>query len=98
MANLNVQHTEPISEYNSPMSMGARIKENRLRLGLTQEQLGEKVGVSKVAVSLWESDTTENIRLQTFLALCDILQCDPHYLIFGPGRGAEVQKEKHSAG
>jgi len=37
-------------------SLGKRIQAARKRLGLTQEQLAEKLGVSGQAVSKWESD------------------------------------------
>ena len=37
-------------------SLGKRIQAARKRLGMTQEQLAEKLGVSGQAVSKWESD------------------------------------------
>ena len=37
-------------------TLGKRIAELRKRKGMTQEQLGEKVGVSAQAVSKWEND------------------------------------------
>lgn len=38
------------------MTLGQRIQEHRLRLELSQEGLGEKLGVSRQAVSKWEAD------------------------------------------
>lgn len=38
------------------MTMGQRIAERRKRLGISQEGLGEKLDVSRQAVSKWESD------------------------------------------
>lgn len=38
------------------MTLGQRIQEGRLRLGLSQEGLGERLGVSRQAVSRWEAD------------------------------------------
>ena len=38
------------------MTLGQRIQEHRLRLELSQEALGEKMGVSRQAVSKWEAD------------------------------------------
>lgn len=37
-------------------TLGSRIKQHRKRLGLTQEQLAERMGVSPQAVSKWEND------------------------------------------
>lgn len=39
-------------------TLGKRIMQNRKRLGLTQEQLAEKMNVSAQAVSKWENDQT----------------------------------------
>lgn len=38
------------------MTFGARLKARRGDLGLTQDELGEAIGVSKAAISRWESD------------------------------------------
>lgn len=40
----------------SDMTMGQRIAEERRKLALSQEGLGEKMGVSRQAISKWESD------------------------------------------
>lgn len=77
-------HTEPIGHNGHMETMGDRIKQLRLSHGLTQEQLGKRVGVSKVAVSLWESSQVQNVKLATFLRLCETLHTSPHYLLFGP--------------
>lgn len=37
-------------------TLGKRISENRKRLGLTQDQLAEKLGITAQAVSKWEND------------------------------------------
>ena len=38
------------------MTMGQRIAEERKKLGISQEALGEKMGVSRQAISKWEAD------------------------------------------
>jgi len=40
------------------LTTGQKIAECRKRLGLSQEALGEKTGVSRQAISKWESDST----------------------------------------
>jgi transcriptional regulator with XRE-family HTH domain len=68
--------------------MGQRIKRLRDARGWTQGQLAELTGVTVSAVSQWELDLTENVKLVPFLRLAKVLETDPHYLVFGPGRGA----------
>ena len=38
------------------MTLGEKIKEARKQAGLSQEQLSEKLGVSRSAVAKWETD------------------------------------------
>lgn len=74
-------------------TMGQRIKQMRDQRGWTQTQLADLVGVTVSAVSQWELDQTENVKLLPFLRLAKLFETDPHYLVFGPGRGAsELQK------
>lgn len=40
--------------YEVSTAVGARIRQVRLGLGLTQRELGEAVGVGQAAVSCWE--------------------------------------------
>ena len=40
--------------------MGNRIRDLRIAAGLTQEQLGEKVGLQKSAIAKYENGKTEN--------------------------------------
>ena len=89
MFNANASTIErPLRDNEVVETMGDRIRTLRQARGLTQERLGRLCGVSKVAVSLWESGATKNLKLQPFLAACEALGTDPHFLIFGPSRGA----------
>jgi DNA-binding XRE family transcriptional regulator len=87
ITNHECKDDRPSPGYAEPMeTMGNRIKTLRLARGLTQEQLGERVGgVSKVTVSQWETGASQNMNLKTFLLLCDELGTTPRYLVFGPG-------------
>jgi transcriptional regulator with XRE-family HTH domain len=70
-------------------SMGQRIKRLRESRNWTQTALADLVGVTVSAVSQWELDQTENVKLVPFLRLAAVLETDPHYLVFGPGRGVQ---------
>jgi transcriptional regulator with XRE-family HTH domain len=73
-------------------TMGTRIRTLREAKGLTQAQLAEKVGVTKGAVSAWETGYAKNLRLQTFLRLLDVLGVSkPEYLIWGTDRNRSGQ-------
>lgn len=61
--------------------MGTRIRTRRKELGLTQKALGEKVGVSRVAVTYWERDG--DIDGENLLALADALGKSPAWVKHG---------------
>ncbi len=68
-------------------TMGQRIKRMREQKGWSQTELADQVGVTFSAVSQWERDETENVKLLPFLRLAKLFETDPHYLVFGPSRG-----------
>lgn len=83
----NVEHANEQVTYTGDMqTMGDRIKLLRQAKGWSQSQLADRVGVTAGAISHWESGLTKNIKLETFLKLCEELGTVPHYLIFGPGK------------
>jgi transcriptional regulator with XRE-family HTH domain len=91
MLNTEVKHAGPLVGYAFPHmeTMGDRIKRLREAQGLTQQELGERCGVSKSAVSQWEDGTTADIKLIPFLKLQEVLKTDGHYLVFGPDRAPD---------
>lgn len=64
------------------MEFNERIASVRKAAGLTQEQLGELVGVSRQAVSKWESGQAVPDAL-TITALCQKLHVSADYLLLG---------------
>ena len=64
------------------MDLGERIALLRRQASLSQEQLGEKLGVSRQAVSKWESGQA-NPDLQYVMALCRLFEISSDYLLFG---------------
>ena len=63
-------------------SIGQRIKAARTAMGLTQEELGLKIGKTKGAISQWETDETlpNGINL---IALSKTLKVSAEYLALG---------------
>lgn len=80
-----------MSDNSRVQTMGQRIRTLREAQGMTQATLAKAVGVSRGAVAQWELGIVANIRLQSFLKLCEVLRTDPQYLLFGSGRHPRSQ-------
>lgn len=65
------------------MSVANSIKKLRLEKGLTQEELGELLGVKKAAVQKYESGQVQNLKQGTIKRLCEIFEKSPSIFIFG---------------
>lgn len=63
------------------MNMGDRIKELRLYHGMTQEELGQKIGVQKSAIRKYEKGEVINIKRSTIETLSRIFNVSPSYLM-----------------
>jgi transcriptional regulator with XRE-family HTH domain len=63
------------------MTTGERIKKARLELGMTQEELGEKVGVQKAAINKYETGIVVNLKRGVIVKLADVLNVTPEYLM-----------------
>lgn len=63
------------------MTMGEIIKMLRLQSNMTQEELGEKLGVQKSAVRKWEKGEVENIKRTTIALMAKIFNVSPCYLM-----------------
>lgn len=61
--------------------MGKRIKERREMLGLTLEQVADRLGLQKSAISKYERGAVENIKRSHIMKLAEMLECDPAYLM-----------------
>lgn len=59
-----------------------RIKKLRVKKGLTQEQLGEILGVGKATVQKYESGQIQNLKTAHIKKLCELFGKKPHYFIF----------------
>lgn len=63
------------------MTVGEKIKAERKALGLTQTELGEKLGVRKNAVSKWECGRVDDIPGSKIKAMAALFGVTPSYLI-----------------
>ena len=63
------------------MTIGDKIKGKRKELGLTQTELGERLGVQKNAVSKWECGRVTDIPAGKIKAMADLFGVAPSYLI-----------------
>lgn len=63
------------------MKTGDIIKTLRIQRGLTQEELGNKLGVKKAAVNKWESGLTKNLKRSVIQALSELFEVSPTYIM-----------------
>lgn len=66
------------------MTLGKRIKERRQYWEMTQKQLADKIGVSRITVSKYENDESEP---SLFIAMClaTVLRVSLQWLATGKG-------------
>ena len=64
------------------MDIGMKIKSARLAKGLTQEELGDILGVQKSAIAKYENGRIVNIKRSTLKKISDALDIPPFELVF----------------
>ncbi len=74
--------------------VGKHIKKAREEKGLTQEQLAERLSVTRQAVSNWENEKTQP-DIDTLHKISDTLEVDIERLIYGKERKYTVEKHVH---
>ena len=60
---------------------GIRIKELRLMSGMSQEELGRRVGVQRAAINKYEKGTVENIPIKTIERIATVFDVSPTYIV-----------------
>lgn len=63
------------------MTMGEIIKKQRQQVGMTQEELAEKLGLKKSAIAKYESGRVQNIKRSTLEKMAAIFNCTPSSLM-----------------
>lgn len=64
------------------MKIDEKIRNRRLELRLTIEQVADRVGVAKSTIQRWESGYTASIKQSKLMALAKALCVPPTYLVF----------------
>lgn len=62
-------------------SLGTRIKELRTLAGLSQEELGRRVGVQRAAINKYEVGSVTNIPIATIEKLASVFDVSPTYIV-----------------
>lgn len=62
-------------------SLGTRIKELRTLAGLSQEELGRRVGVQRAAINKYEVGSVTNIPITTIEKLAAVFDVSPTYIV-----------------
>ena len=76
------------------MSMQNKIKERRIALGLTQEDLADKLGLQKSAIAKYESGRVENIKRSVIKKMAAALDCSAIYLLDFDGEQITPQEDQ----
>lgn len=64
------------------MDIGTKIRTARIIKGLTQEELGQMIGVQKSAIAKYENGRIVNIKRSTLKKLSDVLDIPPYELVY----------------
>jgi len=63
------------------MKIGKQIKNRRLELGLSVDELAAKLGKNRATVYRYESDDIEKLPITVLAPLAEVLDCSPSYLM-----------------
>lgn len=63
------------------MNISERIKDRRKQLGLTLQDIGDKIGVAKATVQRYESGDIQNVGLDKIANLANVLGVSPGWLV-----------------
>lgn len=63
------------------MTVGDRIRQKRIDQGVTQQELADKVGISKQAIYKYEANIVTNIPTDRVDAMAKALHCSPSFLM-----------------
>lgn len=73
---------EKMNKFIKEETLGQRIRAQRIRLGMTQEELAKATFIPKPTISNYENDRID-IKSSVIAELAKALETDPNYLIMG---------------
>lgn len=62
-------------------SPGTRIRELRVLSGMSQEELGRRIGVQRAAINKYEKGIVENIPIKSIEKIADVFEVSPTYIV-----------------
>ena len=77
---LSARKEEKMSKLNNETTLGQRIRAQRIRMGMTQEELAELLYMKKSTISYYENDKKE-MRASGLADLAKVLHTTPDYLL-----------------
>lgn len=80
------------------MTTGEKIKKLRKQLGMTQEELGAKIGVQKAAINKYETGIVVNLKKSTLSSLARALNVSPIDLLGSEEDGLFPDEEQLLSG
>lgn len=75
------------------MSVGKRIKERRKELGLSVDDIADKLGKNRATIYRYESDEIENLPITVIEPLAEILKTTPSYLMGWDDELAQIEHD-----
>ena len=75
------------------MNIGDKIRIARQRKGMTQEQLGEILGVQRSAIAKYENGRVVNIKRSMLKKISDVLDINPSELIIEPSEYTQQKND-----
>ncbi|GAB0116911.1 hypothetical protein Acid7E03_09830 [Acidisoma sp. 7E03] len=92
MGGLGTRRVQPASQPAPVEGVATRIRDIRRSLGLTQDELASRIGVSRSAIAQWETDRTGQVR-SNLARVAAVLGVSVGYLLTGEHAGADMGAE-----
>ena len=74
------------------MGIGARLKELRKKLRITQSELAKRIGVHETTIRRWEQEVDRGPDAKSVALLAEILHTTPEYLLKGLKNESEKEE------